>query len=276
MSFLDYIPFVGDIANQIISGARNTKSRRFAMDMYNRQRSDALADWNMQNEYNSPASQMQRYKMAGLNPNLIYGQMNEGATVRSSTAQGWNPDAPSLNTAQALNAVTQRAAQKNQESQTQAQLQLMEQEKLLKIAQTIATYQGVDSSKFDLDQKKRLADNSYEAAVEGLNKAKAEIAHINAGTAATEANTTYTKDSNRRAEQLQKYTIQEIKQKIKALDNENHNIGYRRALLIQQIGEAIKNNQLKEYEIELNNYFKTAGAASGIAKDALKIIQLLK
>ena len=31
--------------------------------------------WNMQNEYNSPKSQMKRMMEAGLNPNLIYGQM---------------------------------------------------------------------------------------------------------------------------------------------------------------------------------------------------------
>lgn len=34
--------------------------------------------WNMQNEYNSPANQMARFKDAGLNPNLIYGQGTPG------------------------------------------------------------------------------------------------------------------------------------------------------------------------------------------------------
>lgn len=32
--------------------------------------------WHMQNEYNTPAAQMQRLKEAGLNPNLVYGQMS--------------------------------------------------------------------------------------------------------------------------------------------------------------------------------------------------------
>lgn len=35
-----------------------------------------LQMWNLTNEYNSPKAQMQRYKDAGLNPNLIYGQSN--------------------------------------------------------------------------------------------------------------------------------------------------------------------------------------------------------
>lgn len=34
--------------------------------------------WNMQNEYNSPEAQMNRFKAAGLNPHLIYGQGNPG------------------------------------------------------------------------------------------------------------------------------------------------------------------------------------------------------
>lgn len=46
----------------------------------------ALQDWNMQNAYNSPQQQMQRYKEAGLNPNLIYSQMSNGPAVRSSEA----------------------------------------------------------------------------------------------------------------------------------------------------------------------------------------------
>ena len=38
-----------------------------------------LEQWNRENEYNSPAAQMQRYMDAGLNPNLIYGQQNLSA-----------------------------------------------------------------------------------------------------------------------------------------------------------------------------------------------------
>lgn len=34
--------------------------------------------WNMQNLYNTPEAQMNRFKAAGLNPNLIYGQGNAG------------------------------------------------------------------------------------------------------------------------------------------------------------------------------------------------------
>lgn len=39
-----------------------------------------LQQWNLENEYNSPAAQMQRFADAGLNPNLIYGQNNYSAS----------------------------------------------------------------------------------------------------------------------------------------------------------------------------------------------------
>jgi hypothetical protein len=40
--------------------------------------------WNMQNAYNTPKQQMQRYKEAGLNPNLIYNQQNIAQPIRST------------------------------------------------------------------------------------------------------------------------------------------------------------------------------------------------
>lgn len=39
-----------------------------------------LQQWNMENAYNSPAAQMQRFAEAGLNPNRIYDQSNTAAS----------------------------------------------------------------------------------------------------------------------------------------------------------------------------------------------------
>lgn len=46
--------------------------------------------WNMQNMYNSPAAQMERFKAGGLNPHLIYGQGSSGNA--SGTPQYHPPD----------------------------------------------------------------------------------------------------------------------------------------------------------------------------------------
>lgn len=42
------------------------------------QNAQQLEWWNMQNAYNSPKAQMQRFDEAGLNPNLVYTQGNAG------------------------------------------------------------------------------------------------------------------------------------------------------------------------------------------------------
>ena len=43
--------------------------------------------WNLQNEYNTPANQMKRYREAGLNPNLIYGNGSSSAGNATSAPE---------------------------------------------------------------------------------------------------------------------------------------------------------------------------------------------
>jgi len=52
-------------------GAMNTK-------LQNQEFQNNLDMWNRQNQYNSPAAQMARFKEGGLNPNLMYGQGSAG------------------------------------------------------------------------------------------------------------------------------------------------------------------------------------------------------
>ena len=50
--------------------------------------------WKLQSEYNSPQAQMERFRAAGLNPNLIYGQGNNGNM--SNAPQMVTPNAPQI------------------------------------------------------------------------------------------------------------------------------------------------------------------------------------
>lgn len=68
----------------------NRRARDYGREMADYTFQKDLEMWNMQNEYNSPANQMMRFKEAGLNPHLIYGQGSSG------NANG----APSYNTPQ--------------------------------------------------------------------------------------------------------------------------------------------------------------------------------
>ena len=92
----------GNLGNQI-SAAQQYRYQKRLMEQQNKYNTQAattqynrmLSMWNMENEYNLPTNQMARYKDAGLNPNLIYGQSNPSAgfssAPSSSVGQGSAP-----------------------------------------------------------------------------------------------------------------------------------------------------------------------------------------
>jgi len=69
-------------ANTLNTIEANKEQAKYAFDQNRLDRDQQnqwnLDQWNRANEYNSPQSQMDRYKEAGLNPNLMYGQGNSG------------------------------------------------------------------------------------------------------------------------------------------------------------------------------------------------------
>lgn len=81
------IAAAGQVGSQGIANARNMKLARYSADFQRQMIQE-------QNEYNSPVSQMARYKEAGLNPNLIYGQIEEGN--QSETAKYSAPEVKPL------------------------------------------------------------------------------------------------------------------------------------------------------------------------------------
>lgn len=64
-----------DIVGRNQQREQNEWNRQQALEQYQRE----VEMWKMQNEYNSPKSQMERYQAAGLNPNLIYSSGNASA-----------------------------------------------------------------------------------------------------------------------------------------------------------------------------------------------------
>lgn len=89
---------LGNLLNKNSVQQTNQQQQDFNTQMYNKQRADALADWERQNQYNSPSQQMQRFKEAGLNPNLIYGQMSNAPAVRSTDMKAPDFVAPKYDT----------------------------------------------------------------------------------------------------------------------------------------------------------------------------------
>lgn len=84
-SWSKYLAPVVDVGSSLVSRYWATSDSK---EQWNRD----LAMWNMTNAYNSPASQMQRLKEAGLNPNLVYGSGNvvgnAAGTVNAPSTRG--------------------------------------------------------------------------------------------------------------------------------------------------------------------------------------------
>lgn len=178
---------LGQAGNIYAQARMNRKTRQWNEKMYGIQREDALEDWNMMNEYNSPEAQMQRLMEAGLNPNLVYGggATTTGATVRSSNVQGWNPTAPRFDPAEAVMGYINTQSKEAQTDNIKAATDVAKQEAALKAVEITSKLVGIDRSKvgieadkFRLGQAQKLADISVESASEQLRKTKAEIGMI--------------------------------------------------------------------------------------------------
>jgi len=72
------IPLVAGVASYFANRAAQKRQNKANMGLAQFQADANERYLDKQNEYNTPANQMARYKQAGLNPNLIYGQGNPG------------------------------------------------------------------------------------------------------------------------------------------------------------------------------------------------------
>lgn len=120
----------GQIGSQLLVNRQNQK---YATEQLKTQRQWALSDWSKVNEYNHPTQQMQRYKEAGLNPNLIYGSANNSpsAMVRQTTQDAPRAEAQGIlqgigqvgqGAQQALNTHFAQKSLENSTALTQAQI----------------------------------------------------------------------------------------------------------------------------------------------------------
>ena len=158
---------LGSVINAGSQLGTNSSQLSYSREMYDKQRADALADWKMQNEYNSPSAQMTRFKEAGLNPNLIYGQMSNSPVVRSSTAQSYNPTAPQIDLSSAANmAINQYYDTKLKSAQIdnlKEQNILLQQDSLIKMYEGISKNLQNQKSEFEVKNQKDLFTNTLEA-----------------------------------------------------------------------------------------------------------------
>lgn len=183
-----YIAAAAAIGNPGLQWLSNIKSRKFSREMYGRQRQDALSDWAMQNEYNSPRAQMQRFQEAGLNPNLIYGQQTDSPSVRSSSASGANSQAPQISNRDITGSLMAGYDMSRTSAQTDLlakQMTLLEEDIKLRQVQQAATVAGTGKTSaeiqrimFDLGLSQELKGTTIEGKQAEVKKLNAEVNKI--------------------------------------------------------------------------------------------------
>lgn len=243
---------LGQGISAISQSVLNKKSRKWHEKMYDRQRADSLADWTMQNEYNSPAAQMQRLRNAGLNPNLVYGNgaTTEAATVRASdTAGSWNPEAPRFDLGQAAQSGLQSyfdiQIRQGQADLLKAQNTIAMEDVALKRAQTLATLANTANSNFDLKNKEYDYGFKSELRQTYMDTAHAQLAKL-------KADTKFTLDANERAAAMQAPTLQKAAEEILMLRAQRANSAAQRQEIFARIESIKRDNQIKDFEIQLN------------------------
>lgn len=147
---------VGQIGSNLLNNAAQNR-------IYEKQRRDNIEFWNMQNEYNTPAAQMQRFKDAGLNTKLIYGQ---GASGGGNAGAISAPSKPQIDYSGIPNSI----ASYFDIQQKMAQTDLLKQQKEVQVQEELNKALNRDDKYFDLWQKKRMADWSFDYLKEQVRK----------------------------------------------------------------------------------------------------------
>lgn len=69
------------IASGVSKRRQERRAQAYQRELLDYQNNLALENWNKENSYNTPLAQMDRYREAGLNPNLIYSQQNTSGSI---------------------------------------------------------------------------------------------------------------------------------------------------------------------------------------------------
>lgn len=230
-----------------------------------------LEQWNRANEYNSPYQQMQRYKQAGLNPNLIYGQSNEAESSAPSASASFNYDT-SINPLQ----VAQVALDGYAKYRTMSMMQEKQQAEIDSINQSTRNAELQEQLAL-LNYKKELVESGYYEDNARYNSEARKLA--NEEITATIDNLISQKELN----SVQAFYTDEMAQKIHAeRETIEQQLDYLRKDRTLSIREKQAHVMTLESELKyLDNYLKSRNLKTGVdafvaAKTAKSNISITK
>jgi hypothetical protein len=260
---------LGSAANFSNQSELNAKSRVWSEKMYEKQKFDARVNWGLQNDYNAPAAQMARFKAAGLNPNLIYGQGNPGNAGSIALADAQTPRFDSSRPGDAFSHAGDRFAQIYDTQMRKASLDNMKaqntvimEDAMLKHAQTLAVQAGTDTSRFRLDFENELRGVSGDARRESLRQLR--------------INNDVALDSNVRAALKNATDLQEAGERMLSMQFQRGTGLLERERMRANIGQMLRDNTLRDFDIKLRRlnimpgdplYARMAGGLLNAAMD---------
>ena len=255
----------------------NEEQKQYNEDMMNKQNQFNLDMYNKTNDYNSPVKQMQRFQEAGLNPNLIYGQGNNGNAnmAHSASAGAYTPTAPKMDLLQGLQAYMSFREQGAQYDNLRAQNTLLAKEAALKDADIAAKALTNSRTEFDLHQARALNSSvitkaSNDAAMSSIDLQQADETKLELGRYSLEAaslanrraNVGWTREqqqldidlaANQRAEIMNAASVQEAVARTLKIRAEITKIPYEKQLLFENIKNAYESDQLKMLDHNLKS-----------------------
>lgn len=208
----------GSLLGGLFSSSGQKSANDTNMQIAQAQNQWNIEQWNRENEYNTPAAQVQRLKDAGLNPNLIYGNSSAGAVSASSprasgatvsNAQAGHAAGISAATQQLMNIVMQQAEYNKMNAQSD-------------LARNQADLARVNASLSEANVLKTQSQTGYYDTSSQLNVSRSsliehQISNIDAQTLATEARTEGQNIYNRFAQRLHESNIS-LRQATQALN----------------------------------------------------------
>lgn len=224
------------------TGAQNRKSRAFSREMYDKQKADNIAFWNMQNEYNSPQMQMQRLKNAGLNPNMLYdktGAVIPAGNINTPDVQSGQfrtPDFGSIGTGLVQGYFDTRIKQAQYDN-LKAMNTVHQQEAVLKAAQAAGEVSRTEGQGYSNLFAKKNLNNALERADLETQKIGADLR--------------FTLDENQRRAISNSQSIAESVQRVKNMATENINNQAILKRINQEYYNLVKDGTLKQLDIEL-------------------------
>lgn len=247
----------GNALNASSTAKANRQNIAFQREMYSRQRADALADMHYMNAYNDPSAQMNRFRAAGINPNMVVsgGASSVSAPVRSSSPASANIQAPRFDFSGIADAIMQSVQMNKIQAETdklRAATDFLKTQELATKVGTDLTKVKIGRAEVDLSQASKLAPVQVDQALASLEKTKADTA--------------FTLDSNARAAVMQSYNIREALSRIATAQLQRMNISAdtdlkkqsldtneaNQAKLWQDIANGKLDAKIKEFEIMLN------------------------